>query len=130
LSFRSPQWQVELVRTGRRSGGTGEGVRTIGSGDPQLGRADDRDEGRREDDLTTVEREELNRLRRENRQLKLGREILSKAAAWFARLRASACEQSRLTPACRRARGRQDAMGRQRGAYIHRCIDQRDGAPS
>jgi transposase len=38
----------------------------------------DRDEGRREDGLTTVEREELNRLRRENRQLKLEREILSK----------------------------------------------------
>jgi transposase len=35
--------------------------------------------------LTTAEREELNRLRRENRQLKLEREILSKAAAWFAR---------------------------------------------
>lgn len=34
--------------------------------------------------LTTVEREELNRLRRENRQLKLEREILSKATAWFA----------------------------------------------
>ena len=29
--------------------------------------------------------EELNRLRRENRQLRLEREILSKAAAWFAR---------------------------------------------
>jgi transposase len=28
----------------------------------------DRDEGRREDGLTTAEREELNRLRRENRQ--------------------------------------------------------------
>jgi transposase len=38
----------------------------------------DRDEGRREDGLTTAEREELNRLRRENRQLKLEREILSK----------------------------------------------------
>ena len=29
------------------------------------------------DDLTTAEREELNRLRRENRQLKMEREILS-----------------------------------------------------
>ena len=36
------------------------------------------------DGLTTAEREELNRLRRENRQLKLEREILSKATAWFA----------------------------------------------
>jgi transposase len=35
--------------------------------------------------LTTAEREELSRLRRENRQLRLEREILSKAAAWFAR---------------------------------------------
>jgi transposase-like protein len=41
--------------------------------------------GGRGDGLTTAEREELNRLRRENRQLKLERDILSKAAAWFAR---------------------------------------------
>ena len=34
--------------------------------------------------LTTAEREELTRLRRENRRLKEERDILSKAAAWFA----------------------------------------------
>ena len=44
-----------------------------------------RDAGRGDGGLTTAEREELGRLRRENRQLRLEREILSKAAAWFAR---------------------------------------------
>ena len=44
----------------------------------------DRDEGRREDGLTTTEREELQRLRRENERLREEREILKKAAAWFA----------------------------------------------
>ena len=44
----------------------------------------DRHAGRGDGGLTTSEREELARLRRENRQLKLEREIISKAAAWFA----------------------------------------------
>ena len=45
----------------------------------------DADAGKRDDMLTSVEREELRRLRRENKQLKLEREILAKATAWFAR---------------------------------------------
>ena len=35
--------------------------------------------------LSDAEREELQRLRRENRQLRMERDILSKAAAWCAR---------------------------------------------
>jgi|SRR5579859_765162 len=45
----------------------------------------DRDEGRRPDGLSSAERDELSRLKRENRQLREEREILKKAAAWFAR---------------------------------------------
>ncbi len=43
------------------------------------------DRGARRDGATSAEREELTRLRRENRRLKQERDILSKAAAWFAR---------------------------------------------
>ena len=45
----------------------------------------DRDAGQRPDGLTTDEREELRRLRRENKTLREAREILKKAAAWFAK---------------------------------------------
>ena len=45
----------------------------------------DRDEGRRADGMTTDERTELQRLRRENARLREEREILKKATAWFAR---------------------------------------------
>jgi transposase len=48
----------------------------------------DRSEGRREEKVeptSSAERDELIKLRREVRQLRLERDILSKAAAWFAR---------------------------------------------
>ena len=44
----------------------------------------DRDDGQRQDGLSTQEREELRRLRREVKHLKIEKEILKKAAAWFA----------------------------------------------
>jgi transposase len=76
---------VELVRSGRSPEElTREFEPTAQSIKNWVGQAE-RDAGRGDVGLTTVEREELNRLRRENRQLRLEREILSKAAAWFAR---------------------------------------------
>ena len=44
-----------------------------------------REEKAKVDDLSACEREELGRLRRENKQLRVERDILSRAAAWFAR---------------------------------------------
>ncbi len=75
---------VALVRAGRTPEDlVGEFEPTAQSISNWVAQAD-RDAGRRTDGLTTAERTELTRLRRENRQLKVERDILSKAAAWFA----------------------------------------------
>ncbi len=78
------QQMVELVRTGRSPEELGREFEPSGQTIRNWIRQSDLDEGRRTDGLTTEERNELRRLRRENRQLKLEREILKKAAAWFA----------------------------------------------
>ena len=76
---------VELVRSGRSPEELARQFEPSSQAIRNWVRQADLDEGRRADGLTTAERDELARLRRENRQLKTEREILSKAAAWFAR---------------------------------------------
>lgn len=75
---------VELVRSGRTPASLsrefGPSGYTIGLWIKQA----KRDSGKGDGGLTSAEREELVRLRRENRKLKEEREILSKATAWFA----------------------------------------------
>ena len=79
------QQMVELVKAGRTpeelSREFEPTAQTIHNWVKQV----DIDVGVRSDGLTTEERDELRRLRRENKQLRIEREILKKAAAWFAR---------------------------------------------
>ncbi len=91
---RLPYWpefrrqMVELVRAGRDPDDiakefepTAQAIRNwIARADKKDGRQRDAPPG-----LSAVERDELSRLRRENKQLRVERDILSKAAAWFAR---------------------------------------------
>ena len=76
---------VDLVRAGRTPESLGEEFEPSAQAIRNWLRQADRDEGRRTDGLTTVERDELRQLRRDNARLREEREILKKAAAWFAR---------------------------------------------
>ena len=78
------QQMVELVRSGRNPEELSREFEPSAQAIRNWVRQADLDEGRRSDGLTTEEREELSRLRRENRVLRQEREILKKAAAWFA----------------------------------------------
>ena len=84
----SPEFRqqiIELVQAGRSPEELAREfeptAQTIGNWVKQA----DLDDGRRQDGLTTAERQELVRLRREIKQVRLEREILATAAAWFAR---------------------------------------------
>src|SRR5438477_6202908 len=76
---------VELVRSGRTPEALAREFEPTAQAIRNWVKQSDRDKGRRADGVTSPEREELSRLRRENRRLKQEREILAKAAAWFAR---------------------------------------------
>ena len=79
------QRMVEVVRSGWTPGHLAKEFEPSARAIRNWVTVADRDEDRRGDGLTTVEHEEIGRLRRENKQLRLEWEILSKAAAWFAR---------------------------------------------
>ena len=76
---------VELVRSGRSPDSLAEEYEPSGESIRNWVKQADRDSGKRQDGLTTEEKDELARLRRENRALREERAILAKAAAWFAR---------------------------------------------
>ncbi len=84
-----PEFRTEAVRLVRAGGRNSEDLaRDLGCSAQAIRnwvRQADVDEGRRHDGLTTAEREELSRLRREARVLREEREILRQAAAFFAR---------------------------------------------
>jgi transposase len=91
---RPPYWpefrrqMVELVRAGRSPEELAREFEPTAQSICHWVAQADRKEGRREekgDGLAAAERDELARLRRENKQLRLERDILSRAAAWFAR---------------------------------------------
>jgi transposase len=75
---------VELVRAGRTPEELSREFEPTAQSIWNWVRQAERDQGVRQDGLTTDEKEELRRLRRENRVLREEKEILKKAAAWFA----------------------------------------------
>lgn len=76
---------VELVRSGRTPEELSREFEPTAQSIATWVKQAERDAGKRTDGSTTAEREELVRLRRENHRLRQERDILSKAAAWFAR---------------------------------------------
>lgn len=76
---------IEMVRAGRSPDELAEKFEPTAQSIRNWVAQAERDAGGRADGVTTDEREELRRLRRENKSLREEREILKKAAAWFAR---------------------------------------------
>ena len=85
----APEYRAEAVRLVREGGRSPEQlVRDLGCTAQSIRnwvRQADLDEGRRSDGLTSAERAELRQLRAENRILRLERDLLKKAAAFFAK---------------------------------------------
>lgn len=79
------QRMVELVQSGRTPEQLAQEYEPSAGAIRNWVAQQERDAGERADGLSGDERGELRRLRRENKQLRIERDILKKAAAWFAR---------------------------------------------
>jgi transposase len=83
-----PEFRQKVIELARNGRGLDELAREFSLA-PQTVRnwvkQHDLDAGTRSDGLTTEERAEFAKLKRENKRLTIENEILSKAAAWFAR---------------------------------------------
>lgn len=83
----TPEYKAEVVRliqsTGRSVHAVSRELDLTATSVREWVRQAERDAGKREG-LTTAEREELTKLRRENRVLQMERDILKKAAVFFA----------------------------------------------
>ena len=85
---------IELVRSGRSVNDVALEFKISRQTLSNWLKQDDLDAGRRSDGLSSAENEEVTRLRKRVKQLEIEREILSKAAAWFARETDSIPERS------------------------------------
>ena len=79
------QQMVELVKSGRTPNELAREYEPSAGSIRNWVAQHERDGGQRSDGLSTDERLELRRLQRENKQLRTERDILKRAAAWFAR---------------------------------------------
>ena len=76
---------VDLARSGRSPGSLAREFEPSEQTIRNWVKQADLDEGLRSDGLTTEARREMRRLKRDNRRLRMERDILKRAAAWFAR---------------------------------------------
>ena len=76
---------VELVRAGRSPGSLAREFEPSEQTIRNWVKQADLDEGLRSDELTTEARKKLRELKREVKRLRMERDILERAAAWFAR---------------------------------------------
>ena len=84
-----PEFRAEAIRLVREGGRTPQQLaKDLGCTSETIRnwlKQAERDEGQRTDGLTSLEREELRRLRAENRVLRMERDLLKKATAFFAK---------------------------------------------